>query len=160
MLDPRNTLTSLGKRYSMRRETLARHRKRCLSDNVSKALEIHAKVSRAIELGDTAGEIARLRDRADRLGAVAEATGKLSTALQAVSELRALIELQARLILEAQAGRGSDLLNHPSWHEIIGDLMHILREHPAAALAFADAVRRRTGQAPALVSSDTGDSVG
>jgi hypothetical protein len=68
-----------------------------------------------------------LKAKADALGLQAETTQDIRTALLAVREMTRLVELQARLALEATAGRASDVSEHPVWHELSACIMQAIQ---------------------------------
>lgn len=99
-----------------------------------------------------AQEVHKLRARADALATQAEAAGDARVALLAIRELTRLLELQGRMMLEASAGRASDIAGHPVWAELSGTLMHVVGGCERCKPLVQQAIRERLGE----VASDPG----
>ena len=56
-----------------------------------------------------------------------------------------IIELQARLALEAANGRAADVSSHPIFHEVMAIVVGSLAKYPDAAREVVSAIRERLG---------------
>lgn len=90
-------------------------------------------------------ELRSIKARADRLASAAESSGDPDVAIKALREMTRIIELQARLALEASQGRSADVSSHPVFHEAIGVIVQALSAHPLAGQAVVSALRDRLG---------------
>jgi len=98
-----------------------------------------------------AQEVGKLRERADRLCAQAEAQddqGRMADprlALLAIRELTRLLELQGRMLLDAAAGRASDVSTHPVWMALAGLIMGAVSPCERCKPLVLQAIRERLG---------------
>lgn len=113
LIDPRNSLQSIGKQFGIQPKTLKRHRERHLADKVSKALEIHAKVTEALEVASTGSAIDVLIAEAKQDRSRALERGDHRLALRAIDTLLKAHELHARLVIESARGTARDVADHP-----------------------------------------------
>lgn len=112
------------------------------------AQEVHQGLDRLMAGAGLAQEVGKLRQRAERLCAQAETTGDARTALLAIRELTRLLELQGRMVLEASAGRASDVSSHPVWAQLSGLIMHQIAPCPRCKPLVTAAIRERLGVSP------------
>lgn len=115
LLDPRNSAPSLAKKYGLTRDPILRHKKLHLAEKVSKAIEIHQRIASHLEVTATSGDLLRLYERTRTDWEAARERGDWSTAIKAVRELTRIIELQARLVLQAGEQRAKDVAGHPAF---------------------------------------------
>jgi hypothetical protein len=108
---------------------------------------VHSGLDRLMAGAGLAQEVAKLRSRADKLASEAEASGDGRLALLAIRELTRLLELQGRMMLEASAGRASDVASHPVWAELSGLLMHAVQPCDRCRALVTQAIRERLGDA-------------
>lgn len=97
-----------------------------------------------------AQEVNRLRARAERICADAEGDheGKGKdprVGLLAIRELTRLVELQGRMMLEASAGRASDVSAHPVWMTLSGLIMGAIGPCVSCRAKVASVIRERLG---------------
>lgn len=109
---------------------------------------VHAGLDRLMAGAGLAQEVGKLRTRAERLCAQAETTGDARTALLAIRELTRLLELQGRMVLEASAGRASDVSSHPVWAQVSGLIMHVVSGCERCKPLVAQAIKERLGIGP------------
>jgi hypothetical protein len=119
ILDPVKSLRTLAKVYEVRRETLARHRDRCVSEKVAKALEIRRETAVALEVSATGSAIDVLiaEARRDRAGALERGDHRL--ALRSIDTLLKAHELHARLVIEASNASAKDVASNPAFQRFI-----------------------------------------
>lgn len=162
---------SIAKEYGLSLTTLNRHAahravqagylaaEKAKRDRRSPQARTHRALDSLLAGTSIAGEIRALKARADRLGASAEASGDAKTALAAVRELTRLVELQARLALEAAQGRTSDVSSHPVFHEVMSVVSQALAIHPEAARDVVLALRQRLSiDVPLTASASAGEA--
>lgn len=92
-----------------------------------------------------AQEVQHLRARADKLCSSAESSGDARTALLAIRELTRLLELQGRMILDASAGRASDVSTHPVWMTLAGLIMGCVGPCERCKPLVLSVIRERLG---------------
>lgn len=110
------------------------------------AQAVHAGLDKLMAGAGLAQEVQRLRSRADKIAAQAEALGDGRMALLAIRELTRLLELQGRMMLEASAGRASDVASHPVWAELSGLLMACVQPCDRCKPLVQQAIRKRLGE--------------
>jgi hypothetical protein len=144
------TWKELGKEYAFSHATIGRHKAHILrAATVIKAPNSHTLAATQQAVGmlvqgqDLMSEIRALKRKADALGAQAESSHDVRTALLAIRELTRLIELQGRLTLEVNAGRASDVANHPVFHELSALIYTALDPYPEARKAVIAAISAR-----------------
>ncbi len=150
LLDPRTTLESLEKAYGITRKSLARHRDVCLGAKLSVAAKIHARVSTMAAVSETHDELSSIYGTLREDWASARQREDWNVAVKTVRELTRLYELQARLTLEAAAGRAQDVSQHPVFLEFMAGLVTELSAYPEALARLHALVRKRLGKESAL----------
>lgn len=156
------TTRKLAQRFGLSQSAVVRHQR----THVHRALiptqdltalsrkTAHAVVDGVLKGAGIAQELSRLKERTERIASQLELAGESGvisdprTALLAIKELRSIIELQARLALEAAQGRAQDLASNPIWHAVMGDLMLALADYPDAQQAVLLRLRLRLGYDP------------
>jgi hypothetical protein len=118
---------------------------RTRADHTSKEARTHRALDSLLSGTSIVSELRTIKARADRLAAAAEASGEPDTAIKALREMTRIIELQARLALEASQGRSADVSAHPVFHEAIGVIVQALSGHPLAAQCVVSALREKLG---------------
>ncbi len=131
LLSRRWTLPLLAKEFAVHPAALARHRRLHVSDKLIKAAEQNRELTVSLDSEGLARELFDLKRRADDLGKQAEEAKDIRAALLAVRELTRLVELQARLALEAQAS-AQNVSSHPVWIKLRSALLAALVKHPEA----------------------------
>lgn len=111
------------------------------------AAQVHAGIAQVLAGHGLAQEVGKLRARADALASTAEANGDARTALLAIRELTRLLELQGRMILDASAGRASDVSSHPVWMTLAGLIMGCVGPCERCKPLVLQAIRERLGVA-------------
>lgn len=147
LLSGRWTYALLSKEYSLSHTALARHKRLHVSDKLLKAAEANKELSITLDSEGLARELLALKDRADSLGKQAEASSDIRTALLAVRELTRLVELQARLAIEAQTS-AANVSVHPAWVRLRGALLLALSKHPSAHADVCAAMASVLGEVP------------
>lgn len=120
-------------------------RDRTAADHTSKEARTHRALDSLLSGTSIVQELRSIKGRADRLAAAAEASGEPDVAIKALREMTRIIELQARLALEASQGRSADVSSHPVFHEAIGVIVQALSAHPLAARDVVTALREKLG---------------
>ena len=125
----------IARRWNISKDAAMRHR-----IHVSAALvAVHERkeASKAESLSD---RVEQLYDRASHILDDAEASGRATVALSAVRELRAVVELLARLSGELDERPQTSVLNliaSPDWIDIRGTVLDALVPYPDARTAVA-----------------------
>lgn len=135
LLDPRQSLRSIGQKHGIQPKTLKRHRDRHLADKAAKALEIHAKVTEALEVASTGSAIDVLISEARRDRERALDRGDHRLALRAIDTLLKAHELHARLVIESARGTARDVADHPVFKAWIAKQARVLCTACSAATA-------------------------
>jgi hypothetical protein len=133
MLDPRNSSESIAKRFGVTYDPVWRHRKLHLAEKVSRALEIHQRIAGHLEATATSADLLKLYEQTRQDWESARERGDWSTAIKAVRELTRIIELQARLVLQAGEQRARDVAGHPVFRSWIAKQSRLLCEPCAKA---------------------------
>ncbi len=131
---------SLAARYGLTPSSVARHYR----NHVSAALA--ALTTERTERTEQAGggalldRVEALIRRAERILDAAEGDGKVSTALSAIKELRALLELLGKATgeLDDRPQVTINLLSSPEWLQMRSQLLGALAPFPQARIAAAD----------------------
>ena len=92
-----------------------------------------------------AGQVAEWVAEAKRDREAALERKDWAIALRAIDVAIKAQESQARLTLEARAGRASDLTSNPAFHELVASVTDALEPWPEARAAVVHALERRLG---------------
>ena len=82
-----------------------------------------------------------LRRRAEGIMEMAERKGELQTALNAIRELRGIVELFAKLEGRLREGSQVNIIMNPVWIEMKTVIMNALEPFPRARAALAEALK-------------------
>lgn len=125
----------LTKRYGVSISALSRHR----ADHVSTALAKLQGDERR-RAGALLDRLEDLEDRARRILDAAESEGRPGVSLQAIRELRSILELAARItgVLDERSQQVVNVLVAPEWLALRGAIFDALAEHPEARIAVAE----------------------
>ncbi len=139
------TLDSVGKEFGLNVKAVGRHRRAHLSPAlVAVSAEARLNAGRT-----TLHRVEDLAARVERVMAKAEAEGREHTFLQSARELRASVELLAKLTGELRPeGTTVQVLNvtqDESWVRLRSAILVALAPYPEARLAVAEAVRDTQG---------------
>lgn len=144
------SLGAIGRHFDHRRRqhaysTALAASRRTHADRHSPEARTHRALDVLLSGTSIASELRSIKARADRLAATAESSGDPDVAIKALREMTRIIELQARLALEAQAGRASDVSTHPIFLEVMSIIVQALQAYPEAASAVIATVKARLG---------------
>lgn len=158
--DPEKSRKTIAFAYSVSETSIARHvdHKRreagfkaamnatpLRTTDAAKRSQTHRALDSLLSGTSIVQELRSIKARADRLASAAESSGDPDVAIKALREMTRIIELQARLALEASQGRSADVSSHPVFHEAIGVIVQALSAHPLAARDVVNALRERLG---------------
>jgi hypothetical protein len=133
----------LARQYGVSRDAIARHRSRHLTENLAGAQDAKTVASAT----DLLTELRLLRVRANGYMLKAEKTGDIRTALAAIREARATLELLAELEGELDRRAVVNVLNAPEWVAARSAIMLALQPYPDASEAVALALAGVNGDA-------------
>jgi hypothetical protein len=134
----------LVKRYvpAVSISALSRHRKDHLSPSIV-ALAGETGTGTGPERGSLVEQLRAIQDRVMRVLERAESEGKISGFLAGAREIRALLELQARLTGELDERPVTQVVNlmaSPEWMSVQTTILRALMPYPEARIAVADAL--------------------
>lgn len=132
---------AIARRFAVSKDAVERHAKAHLAVKLVKAKE-------AAEVAHADGLLEQVRDLQRRAVSIldrAERAGELDTALRAIGQARACLELLGKLAGELQAGTTVNVLVSPQWVEIRNTLLVALAPYPEARVAAAAALEGRRG---------------
>lgn len=132
------TNVAIADEYGMSRDSVRRHRDRHLAPAVRAAMTRHEA-----RTGETAvNRLEALYERAEGILDAAEEQGQGALALSAVKELRATVELLARLTgeLDTRPQVTVNLVQSPEWLALQGQILQALAPFPDARLALASSL--------------------
>jgi len=127
----------ISRRFGLGRDSVRRHNE---SGHVIEAI---AAAGEAAEVAHGDSILERLRELETRASSIldqAQRGRNHSTALQAIRELRAILELFARLTAELEPDGGTVILADPAWIAIRGRILLALDAHPEARAAVIAAL--------------------
>ncbi|WP_155838708.1 hypothetical protein [Arthrobacter castelli] len=128
-----------AEKFGMSKDSVRRHRERHLSAAL-KAVATRRETQGAVKASDRAEE---LYSKAQRILEAAEEAGQGQLALGAIKELRATVELLAKLSGELDERPQVNVLNvqsSPEWLAIQGRMLEALAPFPDARVAVAGAL--------------------
>jgi DNA-binding transcriptional ArsR family regulator len=130
---------SLADRYGVSLAALSRHVNAHMPRSLARAqaLREEGEVASAEAL---LAEVCSLRDRALGILDLAELQGDPRTALMALRELRATLELIGRLVGQLASGVSVTITSSSEWLELRGRILEALAPFPDARLALAQAI--------------------
>ncbi len=129
-------LRDIARRYATSKDALARHRDSHIPPRLAKAQEAH-EIAQADTLLD---QVRSLQTRALSILDQAEGAGDLRTAVSAVREARATVELLAKLSGELDDRPVITLVSAPEWLTLRAVVIQALRPYPDAARAVSKAL--------------------
>lgn len=135
------TNRGMAEEYGMSRDSVRRHRERHLSPAL-KSVATRRETAGAVKASDRAEQ---LYEKASRILETAEDAGQGQLALSAIKELRATVELLAKLSGELDERPQVNVVNvqsSPEWLAIQGQLMQALTSYPDARIAVAGALEQ------------------
>lgn len=132
---------SIAKQYRLSESATFRHKAEHLPGKLMQAKDAE-EVADADTLLD---EVRSLHERTLSLLSGAEEAGELATALRAIREARANLELLAKLAGELNDNPALNVVVSPQWIQIRATILHALDPHPEARLAVADALSVHAG---------------
>lgn len=128
---------SIAKRFAASPAAVLRHKDGHLSATLAKAQEA-AEVAHADNL---LAQVRDLQTRSLTILATAEKAGELRTALAAIGQARANLELLAKLVGELQQEGTVNIVVHPEWVSLRTLILQVLSPFPEARQAIAEALR-------------------
>jgi hypothetical protein len=126
-------IAALSRETGLSEDALARHQAAHVPLKLVKA----AEVEEVAEAGDLLSQVRYLQTRAMGILTKAEASGDLRTALQAIREARANLELLAKLLGQLQQEGTVNVLIAPEWLQVRAHMLTALAPYPEARCALA-----------------------
>lgn len=137
----------LGKRHGLNTQALQRHFLKHVRGNSATALAIHREITQGMRAHEHASaigsQVTALANEAQKDRQHALERGDYKLALRAIDTLLKAFELQARLVLDVERHRASDVANHPVWHDLSGLIMTELDAYPDARDAVMRVIAKR-----------------
>jgi hypothetical protein len=128
----------LSAKYRVSEDALMRHNAAHIPTSLVQA-QTAASVAKADNL---LGQVQNLQTKVLKILGQAEASGDLRTALQAIREARANVELLARLLGELEEQPSVNLLVSADWLLLRGMILRALDTYPEARLALSAALEK------------------
>lgn len=117
-------------------DALKRHKESHIAASLVKA----EGIKEVAEANTLLADIRALREKATTILEKAEKAGDLKTALLGIREARGCIELLAKVEGQLDDRPQINVLINPEWISLKSQIITILKEHPAALEALADAL--------------------
>lgn len=133
------TNRGIGEKYGISKDSVRRHRERHLAPAL-KSVSTRRETQGAVRASDRAED---LYQKASRILETAEDAGQGALALSAIKELRATVELLAKLSGELDERPQVNIVNvqqSPEWLAIQAQMMQALTAYPDARIAVAGAL--------------------
>jgi len=132
------TLEMLSQKYNVTISALYRHKQNHIPVQLAKAQE-----AKAVTAADTLlGRIGELDARADDVYTRALEDDNLAAAIGAIKELRAILELYAKLTGELQTQNVNTIIVMPEWVKLRSAILCALQAYPEARQAVVEALGR------------------
>lgn len=136
-----DTNRGIGEKYGIGKDSVRRHRERHLAPAL-KSVSTRRETQGAVRASDRAED---LYQKASRILETAEEAGQGALALSAIKELRATVELLAKLSGELDDRPQVNIVNvqsSPEWLAIQAQMMQALTSYPDARIAVAGALEQ------------------
>ena len=128
---------NIAKQYTISTAAICRHKKEHLPKELIKSEETK-EIARADNL---IGQVQSLKDRADNILDKAEQGKSYTIALQAIKEIRSIVELLAKLSGDIQTGVTIHL--SPEWISLRTVIINSLLPYPEAGKAVLEAIKKQ-----------------
>ncbi|MEE8408305.1 MAG: DUF3631 domain-containing protein [Myxococcota bacterium] len=139
-------LRAIARQWRVSKDALRRHRNSDIPAALAKATEAQ-EVGRA---DDLLAQVRSLQTKALSILDQAEAAGEHRTALVAIREARATVELIAKLVGELDDRQTINILVAPQWLSLRTAIVTALEPHPAARAAVVAALEALRAADPAV----------
>ena len=126
----------ISAQFGISTTALQRHKKA----HIPESLLMAAGAKNVARADDLLAHVSELRKRALSILEEAEREGDLRTALLAIREARSCIELLAKLVGELKTGTEINVVSHPTWVSLRGEILRSLGPFPEAREAVSNAL--------------------
>jgi len=133
------TYRNIQKQYGVNISTLSRHKK----DHLPKELIKSEKLKEIAKSDTLIEQVQTLKNRAEDILDKVEQQGSHTIALQAIKEIRSIIELLAKIQGEIQTGVTINL--NPEWIELRTVIINAVEQYPEAKKAILKAIDSKGG---------------
>ncbi len=134
----RQSFRAIGRQYGVSKDSLIRHHDDHLPASLVKAQE----ATEAAQADALLAQVVDLRDKALGILKKAEGTNELQTAISAIREARANVELLGKLAGQLKDAPTVNILVSAEWRGLQAVILEALEPHADARLAVAHALGR------------------
>ena len=139
LLSGEGTNRSIAKDYGLDHNAVQRHRSKHIAPALAKAKE-HREI---VEATSVLGDVSMIRSRLLALLDIAESEGNVKDTCTVIKELRATVELLARVNGEIENKVEVNVFSSNTWIDIRSDVINALRPFPEAKNAVVTVLEGR-----------------